>query len=194
MTINDYCNEHIYKPLGMTSTCYLPLTKFDTARIVPSEIDQAWRRDTVRGFVNDQGAAMLGGVSGHAGLFSNANGLAKLCQMWLNNGSYGGSNIVGRKTVQTFTSAPFGGNRRALGFDRPLKKYNSNGPTCRYASQKSFGHSGFTGTYIWIDPEYECFMVFLTNRTYPTSKDNKLAKLNIRTQIQELFYQAIIKN
>ena len=194
MTIDDYCNEHIYKPLGMTSTCYLPLIKFDTARIVPSEIDQTWRHDTVRGFVNDQGAAMLGGVSGHAGLFSNANDLAKLCQMWLNNGSYGGSNIVGRKTVQTFTSAPFGGNRRALGFDRPLKKYNSNGPTCRYASQKSFGHSGFTGTYIWIDPEYECFMVFLTNRTYPTSKDNKLAKLNIRTQIQELFYQAIIKN
>ncbi|MBR5643802.1 MAG: serine hydrolase [Salinivirgaceae bacterium] len=194
MKIDEYCNEKIFKPLGMSNTGYMPLTRFDTARIVPSEIDNAWRHDTIRGFVNDQGAAMLGGVSGHAGLFSNANDLAKLCQMWLNGGTYGSAKLFSPNTVKTFTTAPFSGNRRALGFDRPLANYNSNGPTCKQASQKSFGHSGFTGAYIWIDPEYECFMVFLTNRTYPTSKDNKLAKLNIRTQIQDLFYQAIIKD
>lgn len=194
MKIDEYCNEKIFKPLGMSNTGYRPLERFDTVRIVPSEIDSNWRHDTICGFVNDQGAAMLGGVSGHAGLFSNANDLAKLCQLWLNGGTYGDAKLFSPNTVKTFTTAPFSGNRRALGFDRPLANYNSNGPTCKQASQKSFGHSGFTGAYIWIDPEYECFMVFLTNRTYPTSKDNKLAKLNIRTQIQELFYQAIIKD
>lgn len=194
--IDEYCNEHIFKPLGMSNTGYRPLARFDTARIVPSEIDSNWRHDTIRGFVNDQGAAMLGGVSGHAGLFSNTTDLAKLCQMWLNGGTYGGEKLINANTIKTFTTAPFAssGNRRALGFDKPLVKFNANGPTCQQASQKSFGHSGFTGAYIWIDPEYECFMVFLTNRTYPTSKDNKLAKLNIRTQIQELFYQAIMEN
>ena len=191
MKIDEYCNEKIFKPLGMSSTGYRPLARFDTARIVPSEIDSNWRHDTICGFVNDQGAAMLGGVSGHAGLFSNANDLAKLCQLWLNGGTYGDVKLFSPGTVKTFTTAPFSGNRRALGFDKPLVKFNTNGPTCEKVSQKSFGHSGFTGAYIWIDPEYECFMVFLTNRTYPTSKDNKLAKLNIRTQIQELFYQAI---
>ncbi len=191
MKIDEYCNEKIFKPLGMSSTGYLPLTRFDTARIVPSEVDGVWRHDTILGFVNDQGAAMLGGVSGHAGLFSNANDLAKLCQLWLNGGTYGDVKLFSPGTVKTFTTAPFSDNRRALGFDKPLVKFNSNGPTCKQASQKSFGHSGFTGPYIWVDPEYECFMVFVTNRTFPTSKDNKLAKLNIRTQIQELFYQAI---
>ncbi|MBR6082562.1 MAG: serine hydrolase, partial [Salinivirgaceae bacterium] len=191
MKIDEYCNEKIFKPLGMSNTGYRPLERFDTVRIVPSEIDSNWRNDTICGFVNDQGAAMLGGVSGHAGLFSNANDLAKLCQLWLNGGTYGDVKLFSPGTVKTFTTAPFSGNRRALGFDKPLVKFNTNGPTCEKASQKSFGHSGFTGAYIWIDPEYECFMVFLTNRTYPTSKDNKLAKLNIRTQIQELFYQAI---
>lgn len=191
MKIDEYCNEKIFEPLGMSNTGYRPLERFDTVRIVPSEIDSNWRHDTICGFVNDQGAAMLGGVSGHAGLFSNANDLAKLCQLWLNGGTYGDVKLFNPGTVKTFTTAPFSGNRRALGFDKPLVKFNTNGPTCEKASQKSFGHSGFTGAYIWIDPEYECFMVFLTNRTYPTSKDNKLAKLNIRTQIQELFYQTI---
>lgn len=195
-TIDEYCDEHIFKPMGMNSTGYLPLTRFDTVRIIPSEIDREWRHDTILGYVNDQGCAMLGGISGHAGLFSNSTDLSKLCQMWLNGGIYGETEFFDKQTLETFTTAPFAssGNRRALGFDRPLKKYNINGPTCKYASQKSFGHTGFTGAFIWIDPEYDCFMVFLTNRTYPSSKMNKLAKLNIRTQIQEIFYKAIIDN
>lgn len=195
-TIDQYCDEHIFKPLGMNSTGYQPLEKFDTARIIPSEYDNDWRHDTILGFVNDQGCAMLGGISGHAGLFSNSTDLAKLCQMWLNGGNYGGTEFFSKQTIETFTTAPFAsnGNRRALGFDRPLKKYNINGPTCKYASQKSFGHTGFTGAFIWIDPEYDCFMVFLTNRTFPSSKENKLANLNIRTQIQEIFYESFIDN
>ena len=109
-------------------------------------------------------------------------------EMTLSRGMY--NEIIDRKTAALIEAAARIGGIMA-GFDKPLVKFNTNGPTCEKASQKSFGHSGFTGAYIWIDPEYECFMVFLTNRTYPTSKDNKLAKLNIRTQIQELFYQAI---
>jgi len=192
-TIDQYCYEHIYKPLGMSNTCFQPLQHFDKSRIVPSEIDTNWRHDTICGYVNDQGAAMLGGVSGHAGLFSTAGDLAKLCQMWLNGGSYGDVDFFSKKTMQTFTKAPFqaNGNRRAYGFDKPLMLYNSNGPTCAAASLESFGHTGFTGTFVWVDPKYNCFMVFLTNRTYPSSADNKLAKLNIRTSIQELFYQAV---
>jgi len=195
-TIDQYCNENIYKPLGMNSTGFQPLLWCERERIVPSEIDYTWRHDTICGYVNDQGAAMLGGVSGHAGLFSNANDLAKLCQMWLNGGTYGGCELLSHKTMQMFTKAPFlsHGNRRALGFDKPLVIFNSKGPTCHAASQESYGHTGFTGAYVWVDPKYNCFMVFLTNRTYPTSADNKLAKLNIRTKIQELFYQAVTEN
>jgi CubicO group peptidase (beta-lactamase class C family) len=191
---DEYCNNKIFRPLGMNNTCFLPLNSFNRNQIVPSELDKAWRGDTIRGFVNDQGAAMLGGISGHAGLFSNANDLAKLCQLWLNHGTYGDVTLFSKKTISTFTKAPFqdNDNRRALGFDKPLPKYDPDGPTCEAASQESYGHFGFTGAYIWIDPKYNCFMVFLTNRTFPNSNNNKLAKLNIRTQIQELFYQAIM--
>ena len=192
----DYCTEAIFRPLGMNNTCFLPLSKFSRDQIIPSEVDNTWRHDTVWGYVNDQGAAMLGGISGHAGLFSNSNDLAKLCQLWLNNGTYVNVTLFSKKTILTFTKAPFhdNDNRRALGFDKPLTEYNPDGPTCEAASQESYGHFGFTGAYIWIDPTYNCFMVFLTNRTFPTSNNNKLSKLNIRTQIQELFYQAIMSD
>ena len=192
----DYCTEEIFRPLGMNNTCFLPLNKFSRSQIVPSEVDKTWRHDTVWGYVNDQGAAMIGGISGHAGLFSNANDLAKLCQLWLNNGTYGDVTLFSKKTILTFTKAPFhdNDNRRALGFDKPLTKYDPDGPTCEAASQDSYGHFGFTGAYIWIDPKYNCFMVFLTNRTFPSSSNNKLAKLNIRTQIQDYFYQAIMSD
>ena len=195
-SFEDYCTEEIFRPLGMNNTCFLPLNKFSRSQIVPSEVDNTWRHDTVWGYVNDQGAAMIGGISGHAGLFSNANDLAKLCQLWLNNGTYGDVTLFSKKTILTFTKAPFhdNDNRRALGFDKPLTKYDPDGPTCEAASQDSYGHFGFTGAYIWIDPKYNCFMVFLTNRTFPTSSNNKLAKLNIRTQIQEYFYQAIMSD
>ena len=195
-SFEDYCTNEIFRPLGMNNTCFLPLNKFSRNQIVPSEIDKTWRHDTVWGYVNDQGAAMLGGISGHAGLFSNANDLAKLCQLWLNNGTYGDVTLFSKNTILTFTKAPFhdNDNRRALGFDKPLTEYNPDGPTCEAASQESYGHFGFTGAYIWIDPKYNCFMVFLTNRTYPSSSNNKLANLNIRTQIQAFFYQAIMSD
>lgn len=194
LKINDYCQLNIYEPMGMNNTSYLPLQKFDTLRIIPSEIDNVFRKAEIRGFVNDAGAAMIGGISGHAGLFSNANDLAKLGQMLLNNGQYANNQFIKASTIKLFTTKAFAktDNRRALGFDKPLEEYNINGPTCELASQQSFGHTGFTGAYLWIDPDNQSVMVFVTNRTYPDPNNNKLAKLNIRTDIQALFYQALL--
>ncbi len=196
LKINDYCKLNIYEPMGMNNTSYLPLQKFDTLRIVPSEIDNVFRKTEIRGFVNDAGAAMVGGISGHAGLFSNANDLAKLGQMLLNNGQYANKQYINASTIKLFTTKAFAKseNRRALGFDKPLEVYNINGPTCELASQQSYGHTGFTGAYLWIDPKNQSVMVFVTNRTYPDPNNNKLAKLNIRTDIQALFYQALLQN
>lgn len=189
----QYCSQNIYKPIGMTNTCFLPREKVDLNRIIPSEIDTEWRNNTIKGFVNDQGAAMLGGISGHAGLFSNADDIAKLCQMWLNNGWYGDHTFFAPSTMTKFTTAPFinNDNRRAMGFDKPLIKYDINGPTCETASQESYGHTGYTGSFVWADPKHNCFMVFLTNRTFPSVKNNKLAKENIRPQIQDILYQYV---
>ena len=133
---------------------------------------------------------MLGGVSGHAGLFSNTNDLAKYGQMLLNGGRYGRERYLKEKTIRLFTRTYYrhGGNRRALGFDKPALKPDEPGPTCPSASHESFGHSGFTGTYIWIDPDSQSVYIFLSNRSYPDQSNNKLLDLNIRTQIQQVFY------
>jgi CubicO group peptidase (beta-lactamase class C family) len=145
----------------------------------------------LQGYVNDQCAAMLGGVSGHAGLFSNASGAAALMYMILNNGNYGGKSYIDKNIIKLFTSQIFQDNRRGLGFDRTIKSESS--PTCSSASLKSFGHSGFTGTYVWADPANGLVYIFLSNRTDPEPKENKLAKMNIRTDIQQLFYNALLK-
>jgi beta-glucosidase-like glycosyl hydrolase/CubicO group peptidase (beta-lactamase class C family) len=188
-----YLDSFFYKPLGMNQTLFNPLTKFDTSRIVPTEIDDYYRNREIRGFVHDPAAAMMGGIAGHAGLFSNSNDLAKLMQMFLNNGTYGGKRYFDTATIQLFTSQYLPGIRRGLGFDKPETDKTINGPTCKSASPLTFGHTGFTGCCVWADPKYNLIFIFLSNRTYPTQKNKKLSELNIRTDIQEIIYKSLPK-
>jgi CubicO group peptidase (beta-lactamase class C family) len=192
--LNKYVGN-IYAQLGMTTTTYLPRYKFSLDRIPPTEKDNYFRKQTIHGDVHDPGAAMLGGVGGHAGLFSNANDLAKLMQMYLNKGTYGGVQVLKDTTLAEFTKCQFcvDGNRRAAGFDKPMED-GKGGPTCGCVSYLSFGHTGFTGTIAWADPEEQVVYVFLSNRTYPDGENKKLANLNIRTDIQQVIYDAINKS
>ena len=171
--------------------CYQPRNYFDLSRIIPSEIDTNYRRQTIQGDVNDQGAAMLDGIGGHAGIFSNSNDMAVLLQMLLQKGQYGGDLFFTPETVTKFTSYQFDKNRRGLGFDKPAREKGQDGPTCDEASSESYGHQGFTGTYVWVDPKYQLVYVFLSNRTYPSSANNRLLSSGIRTKIQKIIYQAI---
>jgi len=191
--LDEYADQKFYSLLGMNSTSYLPLKKFDCSRIVPTEEDLIYRKQLITGFVHDPTAAMIGGIAGHAGVFSTTNDLAKLMQMYIQNGSYGGDKFFSSQTVDLFTSAQKNnnGNRRALGFDKPEMREGKPSPACTSASSSSFGHAGFTGTMVWADPENGLVYVFLSNRVYPDASDNKLAELNIRTNIQEIFYQAL---
>lgn len=184
---------NIYAQMGMTTTTYLPREKFNLDRIPPTEDDKVFRKQVIHGDVHDPGAAMLGGVGGHAGLFSNANDLAKLMQMYMNNGTYGGKQYIKDTTLKEFTKCQFcidDENRRAAGFDKPVMD-GGGGPTCNCVSYLSFGHSGFTGTIAWVDPEKEIVYVFLSNRIYPNAENKNLLKMNIRTDIQQVIYDAV---
>lgn len=191
--INQYVDENFYKPLGLSNISYLPRRKYALDRIIPTELDTVFRHQLVHGDVHDPGAAMLGGVSGHAGLFSNATDLAVIMQMLLQNGSYGGQQYFTQQTVKDFTKCqfPLNENRRGLGFDKPLLEYVKGGAVCFSASPDSFGHSGFTGTYVWADPQNGLVYVFLSNRINPDAANSKIMDLNIRTDIHEAFYHAI---
>jgi len=193
LSLDTLVQQHFYKPLGANHTTYKPLEKFNKFEIIPSEIDDYFRHDTVHGYVHDMGAAMQDGVGGHAGLFSNANDIAKLMQMYLQEGVYGGKRYFSMDTFKEFNTCHYCDqeNRRGIGFDKP--QLEDEGPTCGCLSMTSFGHSGFTGTYAWADPEEEIVYVFLANRTYPESDSNRLSKENIRTDIQRLIYESIIK-
>jgi beta-glucosidase-like glycosyl hydrolase/CubicO group peptidase (beta-lactamase class C family) len=186
----------IYADMGMTTTGYNPLYRFPLERIPPTEDDQIFRKKLIHGDVHDPGAAMLGGVGGHAGVFSNANDLAKLMQMYMDGGVYGGERYISDSTLAEFTKRQFVDateNRRAAGFDKPfLQGYG--GPTCDSISQASFGHSGFTGALTWADPDEGIVYVFLSNRIYPSAENSKLLKMNIRTDIQQVIYNAIKKS
>ncbi|GFR80799.1 beta-hexosaminidase [Elysia marginata] len=185
-------NEPFFRALGANHTMYNPHSKIDLKNIPPTEEDNYYRYSTVKGYVHDAGAAMQGGVGGHAGLFSNANDVAKIMQLYLKSGSYGGHRYFSQTTFDKFNTCYFceKGVRRGLGFDKPQLE-NQEGPTCGCLSMKSFGHSGFTGTYAWADPEEDLIYIFLSNRTYPSSENNDLLKHNIRTLIQEYAYEAI---
>lgn len=190
-----YLDETFYKPLGLQHTGFNPYLEFPQNLIMPTENDTEFRKQLVRGYVHDPGAAMLGGVSGHAGLFTNSLELAVIMQMLINQGSYGGKQFFMLSTVRTFTSCQFPGssNRRALGFDKPLQNYKPDSPTCKSAPAESFGHSGFTGTYVWADP-VNCFIyVFLSNRVCPSAANQKLRDMNIRTNIQQAAYDLFEK-
>ncbi|MPM19844.1 hypothetical protein SDC9_66271 [bioreactor metagenome] len=190
-SLNLYVDETFYQPLGLSWMTYNPLAHFLKDRMPPTEADVRYRYVTVQGYVHDQAAAMLGGVSGHAGLFSNAWDAAVILQMLLNNGHYADADYFKPETVQLFTSTYFDKNRRGLGFDKPSGKHNGN--ACYEASPESYGHSGFTGTFIWADPRNGLLYVFLSNRTYPDPENTKIAEQNIRTRIHSLFYQAVDK-
>ena len=190
-TIDQYVKQYFYEPLGLTNICYEPRKYVGLSRIVPSEIDTDFRNQVLQGDVNDQGAAMLGGIAGHAGLFSNSNDLAILLQMLLQKGEYGGKVYFKPETVKKFTSYQFDNNRRGLGFDKPVLEKGQYGPTCEEASGESYGHSGFTGTFVWVDPKYQLIYIFLSNRTYPYSANNKLLSSGIRSKIQKIIYQAM---
>jgi CubicO group peptidase (beta-lactamase class C family) len=185
----DYLMDELYRPLGLRSMRYQPRIYFPIGRIVPTEQDKVFRGQLVHGYVHDPGAAMLGGVGGHAGLFSNATDLASLMQVLLNKGSYGNVSYIDEAVVNEFTKAQFPGNRRGAGFDRPTA--SGGGPCHESASQLSFGHSGFTGTLVWVDPKYNLTYVFLSNRVCPDQDNWKIRDMNIRTEIQRVIYEAI---
>ncbi|HEX2935635.1 MAG TPA: glycoside hydrolase family 3 N-terminal domain-containing protein [Bacteroidales bacterium] len=193
--LNEYDDKNFYQKLGAETMGYLPLNRFDRDRIIPTEYDQFFRKQLIHGYVHDPAAAMLGGVSGHAGVFSNANDLAKLMQMYLNKGSFGGEKFFDKETLEYFTSCPFceEHNRRGIGFDKP-EMGSANGPTCQCVSAKSFGHSGFTGTYTWADPENGLLYIFLSNRVCPDAENNKLVEMNVRTRIHEVFTKALAES
>jgi len=190
-----YVWYNFYEPLGARTLGYKPLSRFPRERIVPTENDMFYRRQLLQGHVHDPGAAMLGGISGNAGLFGNANDLAKLLQMFLNEGSYGSDRFIDSTTLATFTSCYNVGtdNRRGLGFDRPITDEPDEGPVCDEASALSFGHSGFTGTLAWVDPAHDLVYVFLSNRVHPNQGNNLILDLNVRTAVQQVVYDAIIQ-
>jgi CubicO group peptidase (beta-lactamase class C family) len=191
---DHYLDSVFYRKLGAGNLCFNPLDRFTKASIPPTEDDQLFRKQLVQGYVHDQRAAMFGGIAGHAGLFGNAVDLAKLLQMLLNDGEYAGDRYISSKTLELFTKDPLGinGNRRGLGFDKPEMDILKPGPTCPGASPVSFGHTGFTGTMIWVDPAYDLIYIFLSNRIYPDTNNSKLMDMNIRTNVQQVVYNAIL--
>lgn len=191
--LDQVVDPFLYRPIGANRTGFNPLMRFNKDEIMPSEIDDYFRHQEIRGYVHDMGAAMQGGVGGHAGLFSNSNDVAKIMQMYLQGGYYGGVRYMEDRTVEKFNKCYFcnEGVRRGVGFDKP--DLNNGSPTCNCVSRRSFGHSGFTGTFTWADPESGILYVFLSNRTYPTSTNFQLVRSELRTRIQRVIYDAIVK-
>lgn len=191
MPLEFIVQENLYESLGANYTLYHPLDKFSKDDIPPTEQDNIFRNQKVQGYVNDQGAAMLGGASGHAGLFSNSNDVAKIMQMYLWKGFYGGKRYFNPEVMDKFNTCYYCDKnvRRGVGFDKP--QLGTVGPTCGCVSMTSFGHSGFTGTFAWADPEQEIVYVFLSNRTFPDPNNRKLIRSDLRTKIQEAIYEAI---
>ena len=195
-SFESYLQENFFEPLNLNHICFKPLNKHDMNNIVPTEDDKYFRNQLLCGDVHDQTAALFGGVSGHAGLFSNARDLAVMMQLLLNGGYANGTQFISEETINYFTSAPFADNenRRGIGFDKPeldpeAKYYTPS----KQSSMASYGHTGFTGTFAWADPANNLIVIFLSNRVYPTSDNNKLSKLNIRTEIHDLFYKAVLE-
>lgn len=189
--LNKYVAEQFYQPLGMYTAGFNPRYRFEKKQIVPTELDTSFRKVLLHGYVHDQGAAMVNGVSGHAGLFASANDLGILYQMILNRGTYGGVKYFNPKTVDMFTSRQSDVSRRGLGFDRWDPRPGSDYPS-KLASSQTYGHTGYTGTCVWVDPKYNLVYIFLSNRVHPFV-DTKLLTLNIRSRIQDVIYEAILK-
>lgn len=193
----DYVADNIYHKIGAYEMVFNPYLSYPLSRIVPTEYDSLFRKQLIHGTVHDEGAAMMGGISGQAGLFSTANDLMKLLELYRRMGEYGGDQLISKEVLLRYTSVQFPGNnnRRGLGFDKPLLN-NSELPQkdsypAKSASAASFGHSGYTGTFVWVDPVYDISYIFLSNRVYPTRNNNRLSELNIRSNILQAVYDAI---
>lgn len=189
--LNTYVQENFFRKLGSITTTYNPLNHFSKEQIAPTEQDDFLRKQLLQGYVHDEGAAFMGGISGNAGLFSNANDLAKLYQMWLNKGLYGGEEYLSKNTCTVFTNTKSGISRRGLGFDKPETRTNKSSPTSISTPASTYGHTGFTGTCFWIDPDNDLIFIFLSNRVYPKRTHKDLMSLGIRPRIQEEIYKAI---
>ena len=190
-----YLKTEFYEPLEAKTLTFNPWRFYDLKEIVPTELDTFFRQTQLHGYVHDEGAAMMGGVNANAGLFGNATDLAKLMQMYLNGGVYDGRRYISEATLKEFTRCQYceEGNRRGLGFDKPLITYNAKqSSTAKDASPDSFGHSGYTGTFVWADPQYNLLYIFLSNRVYPTRNNPKIYRLNIRPRIHEAIYQSFL--
>lgn len=196
-TYEDFIRETFYRPLGAYTITYNAYKHFPINQIIPTENDDFFRMEKLRGFVHDEGAAMMGGVSGNAGLFGTAGDLAKVFQMYLQKGYFGGRRYISEKTINEFTKIqyPENKNRRGLGFDKPLIDNNKNSLKDAYpavsSSKSSFGHSGYTGTFAWADPENGILFIFMSNRVHPTRNNSKLYDLNIRTAMHQAIYDSI---
>ena len=195
----EFVTDSIYKKIGAAEMGFNPYKKFPMSRIVPTEYDSLFRKQLLHGTVHDEAAAMLGGISGHAGLFSTANDLMKLMELYRRMGEYGGEQLIGKDVIKEYTRVQFpeNNNRRGLGFDKPLLNNSQLSQKDSYpaksASPASFGHSGYTGTFAWVDPAYDITYVFLCNRVYPTRKNEELYNMNIRSEILQAIYDSIIK-
>ncbi|WP_033408497.1 glycoside hydrolase family 3 N-terminal domain-containing protein [Psychroflexus tropicus] len=190
-SLNSLAQEYFYEPMGLKRLKFYPLNHFDKENIVPTEFDNEWRKQLIHGTVHDQGAAMLGGVGGHAGLFGNARDVASFMQLYLNEGNYGDKTYFKPQTMAAFNTCYYCDKdvRRGVGFDKP--QLEEVGPTCGCLSMSSFGHSGFTGTYAWADPDKEIIYIFLSNRIHPDVENVKLIKEDIRTKIQSVIYETL---
>ena len=187
-TLDNYLYTKFYNKIGLRKLGYKPTDKHPIADIVPTEFDKKWRKQIVHGYVHDEAAALQGGVAGSAGLFSNAEDLASLFQMLLNGGKYGGQQFLKDETIDNFTTPPYY-SRRGYGFDKPRGKYTES--CSPKASKTAYGHSGFTGTCVWVDPQTDLMYIFLSNRIYPTSQNRKLYKEKYRGRIHTVIYNAL---
>ncbi|GAB6010641.1 glycoside hydrolase family 3 N-terminal domain-containing protein [Viscerimonas tarda] len=191
--LNTFLQTNFYEKLGAITTTFNPLKQFDKSRIAPTEKDDFLRKQLLQGYVHDEGAAFMGGIGGNAGLFSNANDLAKLYQMWLNKGEYGDERYLSKETCRLFTTSKSAASRRGLGFDKPDARNNKLSPCSPQTPVATYGHTGFTGTCFWIDPDNKLIYIFLSNRVYDSRLHKNLMSLNIRTRIQEEIYNAMKK-
>lgn len=191
--LNEFMDQNFYEPLGLHTLTFLPTEKMSTDNIAPTEDDVAFRKRQVQGYVHDPGAAMFGGVAGHAGLFGKANDLAVMMQMMLNRGYYGDVSLMKGLTVDAFTRLQSSQSRRGWGWDKPDQEPGKGGSAGSLAPKSTFGHTGFTGTCVWADPENDLIYVFLSNRVYPDANNTKLLKEGIRTEIHDIIYQAMGK-
>ena len=189
-SLDIFLNNNFYTRLGAYTTCFLPLQKIDKQIIAPTENDEFFRNQILIGHAHDEAAAVLGGISGNAGLFSNSNDLAKILQMFLNYGEYGGEKYLSKETVRTFIQTKSPVSRRGLGFDKPDLTRPTISPTSKYAPATTYGHTGFTGTCFWVDPDNQLIFIFLSNRVYPSRTHKQLMELRIRPQIQDIIYES----